>query len=63
MQGKEEGLHKLKLNVLSSPHRKHVVFSGASVLADIMSSQDKFWISREEWQKNPQQALEKGMRL
>ena len=62
-QGKEEGLQKLRLHVRSSPHRKHVVFSGASVLADIMKDQEDFWISREEWEQNPQQALKKCMQL
>ena len=63
MQGREEGLQKLKLRVISTPHRKHVVFSGASVLADIMSSSSKFWISRGEWAQNPKQALKKCMHL
>ena len=63
MQGREEGLQKLKLRVLSTPHRKHVVFSGASVLADIMRSSNDFWIGRDEWAQNPQQALKKCMRL
>ena len=63
LQGRVEGLQKLRLRVLSSPHRKHVVFSGASVLADIMKDQEDFWISREEWAQNPQQALKKCMQL
>ncbi len=63
MQGREEGLQKLKLRVLSTPHRKHVVFSGASVLADIMRSSTDFWIGRDEWAQNPQQALKKCMHL
>ena len=62
-QGREEGLQKVKLRVLSAPHRKHVVFSGASVLADIMSSGNEFWIGREEWTQNRQQALQKCMQL
>ncbi|CAL5225629.1 g8484 [Coccomyxa viridis] len=63
LKGREEGLQKLKLRVLSTPHRKHVVFSGASVLADIMSSSSDFWIGRDEWAQNPQQALKKCMHL
>ena len=63
LQGRKEGLQKLRLRVLSSPHRKHVVFSGASVLADIMKDRDDFWISRKEWEQDPQQALKKCMQL
>ena len=63
MQGSQEGLQKLRLRVLSTPHRKHVVFSGASVLADIMRSSSDFWIGRDEWAQNPQQALKKCMYL
>ena len=63
MQGREEGLQRVKLRVLSAPHRKHVVFSGASVLADIMSSSTDFWIGHDEWTQNRQQALQKCMRL
>ena len=40
-----------------------MVFSGASVLADIMSSSSGFWIGRDEWARDPQQALKKCMRL
>ena len=63
MQGNKEGLRKLKLRVEVPPRRKHAVFSGGSVLADIMRSSDEFWISREEWQADADAALAKCVRL
>lgn len=63
MQGNREGLRKFKLKIESPPRREHIVFCGGSVLADIMRSQDDFWISREEWQEDPHRALQKSVRL
>jgi actin-related protein 2 len=63
MQGNKDGLRKLKLRIESPPRREHIVFSGGSVLADIMRAQDDFWISREEWQEDPHRALQKCVRL
>ena len=62
-QGNKEGLRRLKLKVEVPPRRKHAVFSGGSVLADIMRASDDFWISREEWQADPDSALAKCVRL
>ena len=62
-RGREEGLQKLRLRVLSSPHRKHVVFSGASVLADIMKDQEVSGSAARSGEQDPQQALKKCMQL
>jgi len=43
------GLAKFKLRIEDPPRRKHMVFLGGSVLADIMKSRDEFWISKAEW--------------
>ena len=56
-------MRKLKLRVEVPPRRKHAVFSGGSVLADIMRGSDDFWISRDEWQVDPDAALAKCVRL
>jgi len=40
---------KFKLRIEDPPRRKHMVFLGGSVLADIMKDKDEFWISKQEW--------------
>lgn len=47
----------LPAQVLDPAHRKHLVFQGASVLADIMKGEDDFWISRQEYEEDPARAL------
>lgn len=40
---------KFKIRIEDPPRRKHMVFLGGAVLADIMKNRPEFWISREEW--------------
>lgn len=40
---------KFKLRIEDPPRRKHMVFLGGSVLADIMKDREDFWISKAEW--------------
>ncbi|KAK9916352.1 hypothetical protein WJX75_001609 [Coccomyxa subellipsoidea] len=63
LKGEKEGLRKFKMKIENPPLREHIVFSGGSVLADIMQSQDHFWISRQEWQEDPHRAIKKCVRL
>lgn len=49
LKGNEKGLAKFKLRIEDPPRRKHMVFLGGSVLADIMKSRPEFWISKQEW--------------
>lgn len=44
--------NKIKIQVDKNPDRKYTVFTGASVLAEIMQNQDDFWIWKSEWQEN-----------
>ncbi|XP_021360409.1 actin-related protein 2 isoform X1 [Mizuhopecten yessoensis] len=46
---------KFKIRIEDPPRRKHMVFLGGAVLADIMKDKDSFWMTREEY-------LEKGVR-
>lgn len=48
-----------KLRVEDPPRRKHMVFLGGAVLADIMKSRESFWISRAEWYEQGPQCLER----
>ena len=41
--------NKLKIKILDPPKRKHAVFTGAAVLADLMADNAAFWISKQEW--------------
>ncbi|GAA6023268.1 hypothetical protein JCM10207_005229 [Rhodosporidiobolus poonsookiae] len=55
-----ERLERFKLRIEDPPRRKHMVYLGGAVLADIMASQPSFWVSREEWEElGPSRALEK----
>jgi actin-related protein 2 len=44
LKGEREGLRRLKLRIEDPPRRRHAVFLGAAVLADIMRDQDEYWI-------------------
>jgi actin-related protein 2 len=52
-------LQKFKIRIEDPPRRKHMVFLGGAVLADIMKSRNEFWISREEWFEQGIAALDK----
>jgi actin-related protein 2 len=49
LHGDEKLLAKFKLRIEDPPRRKHMVFLGGSVLADIMKDRPEFWISQAEW--------------
>lgn len=48
---------KFKLRIEDPPRRKHMVFLGGSVLADIMKDREEFWVSREEWEEKGPAAI------
>lgn len=50
---------KFKIKIEDPPRRKHMVFLGGAVLADIMKNREEFWISREEWFEQGDRALDK----
>lgn len=49
LKGDTERLKKFKLNIEDPPRRKHMVFLGGSVLADIMDQEPRYWITKVEW--------------
>jgi actin-related protein 2 len=49
LKGDKKKLSKFKLRIEDPPRRKHMVFLGGSVLADIMKDRPEFWISKSEW--------------
>lgn len=52
LKGDTKAAAKFKLRIEDPPRRKHMVFLGGSVLADIMKDQADFWISKAEWDEH-----------
>lgn len=50
---------KFKIRIEDPPRRKHMVFMGGAVLADIMKDKDNFWMTRQEYQEKGIRCLEK----
>ncbi|KZP01556.1 Actin/actin-like protein [Calocera viscosa TUFC12733] len=57
--GNPERLNKFKIRIEDPPRRKHMVFLGGAVLADIMKQREEFWITKEEWEEQGIRALDK----
>jgi len=57
LKGNEAALSKFKLRIEDPPRRKHMVFLGGSVLADIMKDRPEFWISKQEWAEHGEQII------
>ena len=58
-KGDREQSAKLKLRIEDPPRRKHMVFLGGSVLADIMKDKEAFWMTRAEWYEKGEAVLSK----
>jgi actin-related protein 2 len=48
-----------KIRIEDPPRRKHMVFLGGAVLADIMKDKDQFWVSKAEWEEQGVRSLDK----
>ena len=48
---------KLKLRIEDPPRRKHMVFLGGSVLADIMKDKEAFWMTKAEYEEKGVEAV------
>ena len=59
LQGDGSRLANFKIRIEDPPRRKHMVFLGGAVLADIMKGRDSFWISRNEWYEQGPRALDR----
>ncbi|GMI36721.1 hypothetical protein TrCOL_g6266 [Triparma columacea] len=60
LKGDKDRLKKFKLSIEDPPRRKHMVFLGGSVLADVMKSREEFWITKAEYEElGVERALEK----
>jgi actin-related protein 2 len=59
LKGDQARLAKFKLRIEDPPRRKHMVFLGGSVLADIMKDKPEFWISNKEWKEHGERIIGK----
>ena len=59
LRGDGARLNNTKIRIEDPPRRKHMVFLGGAVLADIMKDRESFWISRAEWYEQGPRALER----
>ena len=48
-----------KIRIEDPPRRKHMVFLGGAVLADIMKDKEAFWVTKAEWDEQGIRALDK----
>lgn len=59
LKGDTSKLSKFKIRIEDPPRRKHMVFLGGAVLADIMKDKDSFWMTRAEYQEKGIKCLDK----
>jgi actin-related protein 2 len=59
LKGNEDRLKKFKIKVEDPPRRKHMVYLGGSVLADIMKAREDFWMTRQEYEEEGLRILRK----
>ncbi|XP_039666299.1 actin-related protein 2-B-like [Perca fluviatilis] len=59
LKGDVDKLSKFKIRIEDPPRRKHMVFLGGAVLADIMKDKDIFWMTRDEYQEKGTRVLER----
>jgi len=52
-------LKNFKIRIEDPPRRKHMVFLGGAVLADIMKGREEFWVTKAEWEEQGIRALDK----
>jgi len=49
LKGDQEGAKRFKCRIEDPPRRKHMVFLGGAVLADIMKDKQAFWMNKSEY--------------
>uniref|UniRef100_A0A8C2I4P8 Zgc:101810 n=1 Tax=Cyprinus carpio TaxID=7962 RepID=A0A8C2I4P8_CYPCA len=59
LKGDTEKLSKFKIRIEDPPQRKHMVFMGGAVLANIMKDKESFWLSRAEYEERGLKVLDK----
>jgi len=59
LKGNRDTLAKFKCRIEDPPRRKHMVFLGGAVLADIMKDKDHFWMNKSEYDEQGEGVLRK----
>jgi len=59
LKGNKAQLAKFKCRIEDPPRRKHMVFLGGAVLAEIMKDKDHFWMNKSEYEEQGEQVLRK----
>jgi len=49
LKGDQEAAKRFKCRIEDPPRRKHMVFLGGAVLADIMKDKQAFWMNKSEY--------------
>ncbi|ODV61201.1 actin-related protein 2 [Ascoidea rubescens DSM 1968] len=58
LNGNAERLSKFKLRIEDPPRRKHMVFIGGAVLAQIMQDKEHMWLTKQEWEEQGPRILQ-----
>lgn len=59
LKGNRATLAKFKCRIEDPPRRKHMVFLGGAVLAEIMKDKDHFWMNKSEYEEQGEGVLRK----
>ncbi|KAF8476092.1 actin family [Kalaharituber pfeilii] len=59
LNGDPTRLNKFKVRIEDPPRRRHMVFLGGAVLANIMADKENMWVSKAEWEEQGARVLEK----
>jgi actin-related protein 2 len=59
LKGNKENMARFKCRIEDPPRRKHMVFLGGAVLADIMKDKDHFWMNKNEYEEQGADVLKK----
>ena len=52
-------MQKFKIRIEDPPRRKHMVFLGGAVLAEIMKDRNEFWMLRSEYEEQGLKVMQK----
>eukprot|EP01110_Echinostelium_bisporum_P012314 TRINITY_DN679_c0_g1_i1.p1 TRINITY_DN679_c0_g1~~TRINITY_DN679_c0_g1_i1.p1 ORF type:complete len:391 (-),score=161.67 TRINITY_DN679_c0_g1_i1:91-1263(-) len=63
LKGDRSKLAKFKCRIEDPPRRKHMVFLGGAVLAEIMKDRPEFWMTRAEYEEKGINILNKEFKL
>ncbi|KAJ2832686.1 Arp2/3 complex subunit, actin nucleation center [Coemansia furcata] len=59
LNGDISRLDRFKLQINDPPNRRHMVFLGGAVLADVMKDNQSAWVTKSEWDEMGPRALDK----